>query len=453
MGKGVVMEICPRKTIWFVFVIGFFGYLSCFCEAPALIESIHIEKNHITVIADQEFAHDYLRTQTFFAEYDADVDLEQLNTSICTIPFIMNVIPMVWVSDQKWVIDIMDADLYYSLEKIKKVFKFFYPSLNWDGQLVPRVLVKNKCVHNNYDCAALFSGGLDAVCTSMRNYGKKQLLITICGSDVQVNNENMWQSVKDRCIEFGQNYCHDNVFIRSNFAILSNPNLAKVTPEIKNWWGNTLQSLGYTSLTMPLLFLKQCNQLFIGSTRTHEFPYPYGTHPLIDNAISCAGITVIHDGAELDRLEKIKVIDTVCNKNNIDLPPLRVCWGHDKNGGNCCECEKCLRTIHEILAAGYEPHLFGFDKSIDNVMDFTRDYFSEGRQFKAGLAWHWQCIQNYIKKNKENISQNTKEYLLWLSEISISPCKTGLIQQDKDLFAELWHQSCAGNLNYAELAV
>lgn len=413
-----------------------------------LITSLNVTKNRIDVYVNKEFASIYLR-QDFFVEYEDTIDLCNLNYSIVTIPFIMNVIPMVWVSGNRYHIDSMDEDLYYSLQEIKEVFKTFYPSISWEGELVPRMLVKNSSVSSVGACdriAVLFSGGLDAVCTSFRYFDKSQLLITICGSDIPVGNKVMWQYVQEHCKNFAQCYNHKNAFIRSNFVSFFNNNrLCKLTPEIYAWWSRTLQGLGYTGLTAPLLVSHGYRLLFIGATRTKEMPEPYGTHPVIDNAIMFAGVKIYHDGSELDRLQKVDAIVEVCEKRGVSKPVLRVCWGHDVQGGNCCNCEKCLRTINELIVQGQDPREYGFNISISDLIQKTKEFFNEVPCFCAsGLLWHWRCIQRQILKKLSsdfcNLNGVLCSYLQWLLNKNFAQVHDIYTAEQKNQFALLWEQ-------------
>ena len=162
-------------------------FLTCNAH-PNLIKSCTIVgKNKVVVEANDEFSKQFI-TQNFYAQYDKSIDLTQLDTTIVQIPFIMSIIPVVWVSNGTYTIDAMDKDLYYSLQEIKKTFRMFYPEQAWAGELVPKKLVTNTIVPvKNSDkpsLGLLFSGGLDSVDTSMSYIDTKQLLVTVWGSDV-----------------------------------------------------------------------------------------------------------------------------------------------------------------------------------------------------------------------------------------------------------------------------
>ncbi len=131
---------------------------------PDLIKSFTIvNKNKIVVKANQSFSQQFIK-EDFFAEYDKSIDLTKLDESIVTIPFILTVIPVVWISNKTYSIKVMDKDLYHSLQEVKKVFRIFYPEQKWAGDIIPEQLVTNtitpSTISDEPALAILFSGGL-----------------------------------------------------------------------------------------------------------------------------------------------------------------------------------------------------------------------------------------------------------------------------------------------------
>lgn len=108
----------------------------------ALIKEVKVQGNRIDISIEDAFKAVYLKTD-FFAEYDPEVDLSSLDYSIVTLPFILNVLPIVWISGKHYTIDVMDETLYHALEKIREVFRRLYPHTAWDGILQPTSLVNN----------------------------------------------------------------------------------------------------------------------------------------------------------------------------------------------------------------------------------------------------------------------------------------------------------------------
>lgn len=74
---------------------------------------------------------------------------------------------------------------------------------------------------------------------------------------------------------------------------------------------------------------------------------PHGSHPLLDPCFSSSDLRIRHDGITMTRLDKTRLVagwETA-------LRSIKVC-GPNWPGENCCRCEKCLRTMLELMAAG-----------------------------------------------------------------------------------------------------
>ncbi|MEW5815634.1 MAG: hypothetical protein AB1798_09605 [Spirochaetota bacterium] len=75
---------------------------------------------------------------------------------------------------------------------------------------------------------------------------------------------------------------------------------------------------------------------------------PLGSHPLLDPNYSSADLRIRHDGIRLTRLDRVRIIsdwDTA-------LQNIRVCPNNRPDNINCGKCEKCLRTMIELLVIG-----------------------------------------------------------------------------------------------------
>lgn len=88
-----------------------------------------------------------------------------------------------------------------------------------------------------------------------------------------------------------------------------------------------------------------------------------GAHPLIDHWLSTETMEMIHDGSDSSRVEKTAVLSNWPETYS----RLRVCFGRtafNENTGqveNCCQCEKCVRTMIslELLGALSRYNTFG----------------------------------------------------------------------------------------------
>jgi len=69
---------------------------------------------------------------------------------------------------------------------------------------------------------------------------------------------------------------------------------------------------------------------------------------------------IVHDDATLSRREKILRIAS----EPLLRDSLRVCWENRRPEGNCSCCEKCLRTMVALEAAGQLCHYTVFDQGV-----------------------------------------------------------------------------------------
>jgi hypothetical protein len=97
--------------------------------------------------------------------------------------------------------------------------------------------------------------------------------------------------------------------------------------------------------------------VFIAGTYSLYNPDPWGCHPAVDGLFSSQRVTVIHDGSRFSRLEKVRDLA----EWPAALAALRACPSQPTGlTANCGQCEKCLRTRLELLAAGVaETEAFG----------------------------------------------------------------------------------------------
>jgi len=107
---------------------------------------------------------------------------------------------------------------------------------------------------------------------------------------------------------------------------------------------------------------------------------PSGSHPELDAFFSTAAVDVRHEGSERSRLEKVRRI-----AQHPALRHLFVChsWpGPD--APNCGRCEKCLRTLAEILVCGALDRAESFPRGSLSAEEISR---SELHDDSAGFWW------------------------------------------------------------------
>ena len=91
-------------------------------------------------------------------------------------------------------------------------------------------------------------------------------------------------------------------------------------------------------------------RVHVAASTTFDKLYPWGSHPLLDPLWSTEEVTVVHDGCELNTIDKTRYI--VEARPELVLETLRPCAGF-RPGYNCGACLKCMRTMIDLLQFGY----------------------------------------------------------------------------------------------------
>jgi hypothetical protein len=156
-------------------------------------------------------------------------------------------------------------------------------------------------------------------------------------------------------------------------------NVRRATAALGTWPPQHGGALIASALALgPLL-----RRIHIAASTTYDRLYPWGSHPLLDPLWSTENLTVIHDGCELNTIDKTRVIAGL--RPDLVMATLRPCAGF---GGayNCGACSKCLRTMLDLLQFGYLEQCQTLPHEIDverlqvalrpggpvHVADFTR---------------------------------------------------------------------------------
>lgn len=383
-----------------------------------LIEALTVTHNTIRVKVNQSFKKKYLKSD-FFVEYDEDIDLEQFDYSILSLPFLMNVISLVWISQEDYIIDEMDTEIYESLERLKKVFEIMYPHTSWNGRILPKKLVTHQPLKENVPgkMALLFSGGVDSTTSSLYHRTNPQLLITAWGqSELPLDEPGLWKEKQRQMIDFARQYGHDNAFLKSNYYyFLDFSKLKHLSPEILTWRMDTIEDIGWAGLIAPILLAKGIKTLRIASSEHWALRIASASNPYIDDNIRFVGLEFHHDLYSMSRCEKICTIVNLCNQGLIQKPRLIIC----QKPGNvitCGSCEKCCLTLALLLYAGADPQEYGFLLTQEQASRRIQKHLDERESYMPQTLWDYQDLQNRLQNDPPPL-------LAWLTKIDFSQKK------------------------------
>ena len=373
------------------------------------IKNINKESNTIRIFFESTLEQ-YLREEYLEIRYDFDVS--QLPVSVAIIPFVANVLPIIWLTNAELIVEELDEDFYHSIDEFKKGYVAMYPMLNFGGKITIKHLIKNK-QPDKKKTALFFSGGVDAFSSLIElRKDKTPDLITIWGADVMMANIEGWQKVEKHIKETAGKFHLPYQTIQSNFrTFIDEFQLDKlVATSGDGYWHGFQHGVGMLALAAPYAYLEGVENLYIASSYTKELHHSCASDPSIDNFVKFCGTSVIHHQFELSRQMKIKNIVSAENKIN-----LRVCW-ESTDGDNCCRCEKCYRTIAGLWAEGKNPIDYGFRTGKNFYKSMISDFTTKIYLSDIVLCL-WKEIQSRFVQNESNVQE--KHFLRWIKSVNL----------------------------------
>jgi hypothetical protein len=117
--------------------------------------------------------------------------------------------------------------------------------------------------------------------------------------------------------------------------------------------------------------------VLIPSSYDYQELMPHGSHPLLDELWSTETTDFLHDGCEVNRVDRLALL--VRHAPTL-VDQLRVCWEGSRGGPvNCGRCGKCVRTMVMLRALGHLGRTPSFPSELP--ADYTRNYGPDRRNF------------------------------------------------------------------------
>ena len=359
----------------------------------------------------------FTEQRTSFIEYSDDIS--NMHESIAVVPFICNVLPMVWLCDATIEAPYVDKDFLDHVEDIKKGYEGMYPMFEFKGNIATNSY-ENQPVSNKHEAGAFFSGGVDAYTTLLRHLDEKPVLMTIWGADVKLSDKKGWNNVKNHINSVGEEFDLPVLYIKSDFREVLDE--GKCSDFVKKsgdgYWHGFQSGISVISHAAPVAFIYGMQKAYIASSFSEDVKgtYTCASDPTIDNYVYYCKCKTVHDGYDMNRLEKVKYIVKQSETKNKRVS-LRVCW-ESSGGKNCCHCEKCYRTILEVVAAGKNPNDYGFIWDDEHIKQCCYDMRHKIRSAQFNIDYFYPDIQKSIVENKACIIDFDKYQ--WLLDIDFS---------------------------------
>jgi hypothetical protein len=213
---------------------------------------------------------------------------------------------------------------------------------------------------------AAFSGGVDSFHTLQSHLGVAEpyppyrishcLMINGFDPDTDLANTGSFKAIQS---------LYESMMERLGLKLVA------VRTNLLQFLGLSIQKQAFTSfVTSPALVLGGLfSRFYIPSSYkfTHLSRFQDGSHPMFDHLLATESMETIHDGGHLTRVAKTVAISSW--PETYDL--LRVCFNATgvQPGvpaiANCCNCEKCLRTMTTLHIAGALDHYRCFPRMLE----------------------------------------------------------------------------------------
>jgi hypothetical protein len=197
-----------------------------------------------------------------------------------------------------------------------------------------------------------FSGGLDSSCTAWRHCGELagrrtrnlQAGVFVHGFDIPLSDPSAYERAASKNRETLGSVDMELIPVVANYRALN-----------IDW----LDSHGAGLASCLALWAGRFDSGLIAASGPYDVPpVRWGSTPVADRLLSSRGFEIVHDGADLTRLDRARILSEWPEA----LRNLRVCWEGNPPDVNCCRCEKCIRTILEFRTVGIKlPPCFPHD--------------------------------------------------------------------------------------------
>lgn len=361
-----------------------------------ILQNIEVNKNQVIYYYEvtKQLEKYFTSVRNYKLKYEMNV--EHVPKSILAIPFICNILPLSWILNAQIITPELDKNFYECIPFIKKSYQKMYPKLNFSGEIQCKNIVNN--IYKPEGVAMMFSGGVDATATLVKHISEKPLLINLQGSDINLKYTEVLENVKKRIENMAEKFSLKVTFVKTEFRNILNEKVLDEFIQVvnDNYWHALQHGIAILSHAAPIAYMKRLEMVYIASSYTKDDHAKCASDPTIDNLLKMACTSIYHDNFDLTRGQKIDLINEYCKNKNLSLD-IRVCFNERKTE-NCCKCEKCYRTIYEIISRDGDPKNFGFNLP-KNFVKKSKFHFRFKIIFNPAVIVLWKKIQVQFNKN------------------------------------------------------
>ncbi len=241
----------------------------------------------------------------------------------------------------------LDPAFAENLSTIQDIYATWWPEPERIAIQAPRR--KSSPTPTTRRTAAFFTGGVDSFYTLLKHKEEVDALVYVHGFDVDLDDTSLRRRVTEMLKKVSTRFDKRVIGVETNLRDFSD--------EHAGWPRYHGAALAFAGLVLQPSF----DRLLIASGASYDELRPWGSHPLLDPRWSTSNLQLIHDGCEASRLDKCRAV----GQNDIASGMLRVCWRNPDGAYNCGRCEKCFRTMLQLLAADALKQCSTFEGELD----------------------------------------------------------------------------------------
>jgi hypothetical protein len=270
-------------------------------------------------------------------------------------------VPCMFLNESLEVEAPVSSQLLAGINHIQGIFRNWYPkTLNRIQVITTKITTVDVAQKQPLKSACFFSGGVDSWYSVLNPHNEIGALVTVKGFDIPYADVSIWTELAQSNRQIANELGKELILVETNLRQFLDPtqaNLGKTATD--DFWGKYLH--GAFLAAVGLCLQQHFSNVIVPSSYPYAQLHPWATHPLVDPLWSTGQTHFSHDGCEVNRIEKL----TLVAKSKTALRNLRVCFSYSLGRYNCCQCEKCFRTMLALYLLGVLDQASSFDRPLN----------------------------------------------------------------------------------------
>lgn len=287
----------------------------------------------------------------------------------------------------------VSKNLLDKIETYQDIMIKWHPDLN-RVQIFPQNICADLELADKRKVISCFTGGVDAFYTLIKHQEEIDDLLYVWGFDIPITEQNFYAKVRQHLSIVAEKFNKNIVFVKTNLGF-------EVTNKYASWLD---YCHGPAIASVVLLMSSKYKVCFLPSSSDYSVLLPCGSHILTTPLWGCDNVEFVYDGAESSRIEKVEYI----SDNNVVQEHLRVCYSSNDEY-NCCECEKCIRTMASLEAIGKLNQVKTFQKPLI-IEKINETELTSERLAKTAEATYLVAEKNGKKDLAEQLKRQVINY-------------------------------------------